>query len=106
MSNPATGRGSDDLLFDFILYLVTSARVTLDERAIYGSYRLIEGASRLIEAAGDIEGLDGDEFLHAKRMSIDANKTRMMLDKDGYRIWLTDLAAELAAEAVRRSRTS
>ncbi len=93
----------DDPLFDFVLYLITSARVSLDERAIYGSFRLIEGASRLIEAAEEIPGLQVDDFLRAKRNSIDRNKARMMLEKDGYRTWLTDLATELASESVKRS---
>ncbi len=93
----------NDPLFDFILYLVTSARVSLDERAIYGSFRLIEGASRLIEAAEEIPGLKVDDFLRAKRNSIDQNKARMMLEKDGYRTWLTDLATGLASESVKRS---
>ena len=93
----------DDPLFEFILYLVTSARLSLDAKAIYGSFRLIEGAGRLIEAAEGIAGLDLDDFLRAKRDSIEQNKARMMLDKDGYRTWLTDLARELASEAVERS---
>ena len=93
----------DDPLFEFILYLVTSARLSLDDRAIYGSFRLIEGASRLIEAAEGIEGFDPDGLLQSKRDSIEQNKARMMLDKDGYRKWLTDLAAGMASEAVRRS---
>ena len=93
----------DDPLFEFVLYLVTSARLSLDEKAIYGSFRLIEGASRLIEAAQAIPGLDADDFLRGKRTSIEHNKARMMLDKDGYREWLTDLAAGMASEAVRRS---
>jgi len=93
----------DDPLFDFIVYLITSARTSLDERAIYGSYRLIEGASRLIEAAEEIPGLDVDDFLRATRNSIDRNKTRMMLEKDAYREWLTDLAAGLASESVKRN---
>ena len=93
----------DDPLFDFILYLVTSARVSLDERAIYGSFRLIEGASRLIEAAEEIPGLRVDDLLRATRNSIDRNKARMMLEKDAYRKWLTDLAAGLASESVKRS---
>lgn len=92
----------DDPLFDFILYLITSARTSLDERAIYGSYRLIEGASRLIETAEEIPGLDVDDFLRATRTSIDQNKTRMMLEKDAYRKWLTDLATRLASESVKR----
>lgn len=93
----------DDPLFDFILYLITSARITLDERAIYGSFRLIEGASRLIEAAEEIPGLEVDDFLRSMRNSIDQNKARMMLEKDAYRTWLTDLATGLASESVKRS---
>ena len=93
----------DDPLFEFILYLVTSARLSLDEKAIYGSFRLIEGASRLIEAAEEIPGLEEDDFLRSARDSIDRNKARMMLDKHGYRQWLTELASEMASEAVRRS---
>ena len=92
-----------DPLIDFILYLITSARTSLDERAIYGSYRLIEGASRLIEAAEEIPGLDVDDLLRDIRSSIDRNKTRMMLEKDAYRTWLTDLAAGLASESVKRN---
>lgn len=92
----------DDPLFDFILYLITSARITLDERAIYGSFRLIEGAIRLIEAAEEIPGLEVDDFLRAMRNSIDQNKARMMLEKDAYRTWLTDLATGLASESVKR----
>ncbi len=92
----------DDPLFDFILYLIASARTSLDERAIYGSFRLIEGASRLIEAAEEIPGLKVDDFLRDTRNSIDQNKARMMLEKDAYRKWLTDLAAGLASESVKR----
>ena len=77
----------DDPLFDFILYLVTSARVSLDERAIYGSFRLIEGASRLIEAAGDtgVEGgrlPSGQAELHRPEQSAD----------DARKGWLPDVA--------------
>ena len=93
----------DDPLFDFILYLVTSARTCLDERAIYGSFRLIEAASRLIEAAEEVPGLNVDDFLRTQRTSIDRNKARMMLEKDAYRQWLTDLATGLASESLNRS---
>lgn len=93
----------EDRLLEFVLYLVTSARLSLDERAIYGSFRLIEGASRLIEAADEIAGLEADGMLQAVRDSIEQNKARMMLDKEGYRDWLADLASELASEAVRRN---
>lgn len=92
-----------EFLFDFVLYLVTCARLHLDEKPIYGAFRMIEGASRLIEAAEDLPGWEVDAFLSEQRAAIEANKARMTLDKDGFRHWLSDLAREIAAEATRRN---
>ena len=64
---------------------------------------MIEGASRLIEDLEGVAGFEPDQFLHEKRDSINQNKARMMLDEEGYRAWLTELAADLAAETVRRN---
>ena len=98
-----SGRRSDDFLFEFILYLVASARLSLDELPTLGSFRLAEAASRLIEAAEEIPGLRSDEFLRSARDSIDGSKMKVMIDREGYRDFLTDLATDMAAEAVRRS---
>ena len=92
-----------EFLFDFVLYLVTCARLHLDEKPIYGAFRMIEGASRLIEAAEDLPGWEVDGFLAEQRVAIEANKARMTVDKDGFRAWLSDLARDLAAEATRRN---
>ena len=100
-----SGQDADprEFLFDFVLYLVTCARLHLDEKPIYGAFRMIEGASRLIEAAEDLPGWEVDGFLAEKRAAIEANKARMTVDKDGFRDWLSDLARDLAAEATRRN---
>ena len=93
-----------EFLFDFVLYLVTCARLHLDEKPIYGAFRMIEGASRLIEAAENLPGWgETDAFLSEQRAAIEANKARMTVDKDGFRGWLSDLAREMAAEATRRN---
>lgn len=92
-----------EFLFDFVLYLVTCARLHLDEKPIYGAFRMIEGASRLIEAAENLPGWEVDAFLSEQRAAIEANKARMTVDKDGFRGWLSDLAREMAAEATRRN---
>ena len=92
-----------EFLFDFVLYLVTCARLHLDEKPIYGAFRMIEGASRLVEAAESLPGWEVDAFLSEQRAAIEANKARMTVDKDGFRQWLSDLAREMAAEATRRN---
>ena len=93
----------EDLIFDFVLYLVTSARLNLDEKPIYGAFRMIEGASRLIEATEDLTGGEADGFLTEIQAEIEQNKARMTVDKHGFRAWLAELAARLATEAVTRN---
>lgn len=89
-------------LFEFVLYLVSCARLCLDEPSIYGSFRLIEGASRLIEAAPGW-GIDVDETLSRTRESIEGSKLLMIDEQDAYRRWLTDLLGKLSAEATDRN---
>jgi hypothetical protein len=86
-----------DRLFDLVLYLVSCARLSLDEPVIYGSFRLVEGASRLID------GETGDPFLLRCREEIEAEKLKMIDDPDGYRVFLDRLLREVAAEATRRN---
>ncbi len=93
----------EDRLFELVLYLVSCARLTLDEPPVYGSLRLVEGASRLVEAAAALDGLEVDDFLRQGRESIEREKLRMIEDYDGYKSWLTDLLTEFAAEAARRN---
>ena len=93
----------DDRLFELVLYLISSARLTLDEPPIYGSLRLIEGASRLVESAPELGDVDVDDFVAAARESIDGNKLKMINDHEGYREWLTGFLSEFAAEAARRN---
>ena len=63
-----------EFLFDFVLYLVTCARLHLDEKPIYGAFRMIEGASRLIEAAESLPGWEVDAFLEEQRTAIEAGR--------------------------------
>jgi hypothetical protein len=89
-------------LFEFVVYLVSCARLSLDEPPVYGSFRLIEGASRLIEAARGW-GIDVDETLARARESIEGNKLLMIDERGAYERWLTGLLAELSAEAAERN---
>ncbi len=88
--------------FEFVVYLVSCARLTLDEPPVYGSFRLVEGASRLIEAARGW-GIEVDEVLARTRESIEQGKLLMIDEHEAYERWLTDLLGELAAEATERN---
>ena len=90
------------LLFELVLYLVSCARLSLDEPQIYGSFRLIEAAVRLVDAAG-AWGFDRDQVLERVRASIEEEKLRMIDDHTGYRAWLDRLLHELASEAAHRN---
>lgn len=94
--------GREDKLFELVVYLVSCARLSLDEPQIYGSFRLIEGVSRLVEVASEL-GLEVDDEVIAARDSIEREKLRMIDDHEGYRAWLDTLLAEVAAEAARRN---
>jgi hypothetical protein len=90
-------------LFELVLYLVSCARLSLDEPPIYGSYRLLEGASRLIGTAEEVWGSGVDELLLQAREIIEREKLRMIEDHDGYRETVDLLVRDLAAEAARRN---
>jgi len=87
----------NDRLFDLVVYLVSCARLSLDEPVIYGSFRLVEGASRLIDGETD------DPFLLRCRAEIEAEKLKMIDDPDGYREFLDRLLRDVAGEATRRN---
>ncbi len=97
---------ASDPLFEFVLYLITCARLHLEEKPIYGAFRMVEGASRLIGGAEDLTGEEADRFLREIRLSIEENKARMTVDKDGFREWLGEMAHSVTAEAVRRNQSS
>lgn len=97
-----SGSRTHDAVFALVLYLVSCARLSLDEPVVYGSFRLIEGAARLIEDA-PLFGAGEDDFLRRCREEIEREKIRMIDDASGYRAWLDDLLRRVAAEATRRN---
>jgi len=90
-------------LFEYVLYLVSCSRLSLEEPPIYGSFRLIEGASRLIEML-DPEGTD--TFLSDARRRIEEHKLMMVDRHEEYTAFLDDLLRDVVAEARARGGTS
>lgn len=93
----------DDPLFKLAVYLVASARLSLEEPVVYGSFRLVEAILRVIDADAALRPGAPDAFLQAHRAEIDTEKLRMIEDHEGYAAWLDRLLREFSAEAKRRS---
>jgi hypothetical protein len=90
-------------LFDFLSFLIISARNLVEEPKLYGPLRLIDGASRLIEIL-EKEGLS-DEFLSKIRKKIEEKESSVMTNKDEFIKLLDDLTLDFADELKKRSRT-
>ena len=92
-----------DSIFELVAYLVSCARLTLDEAPRYGSQRLLVGASRLIAAAEGLEGSEPDAVLEQWKQAIDENVFKMALAYPEYVEWLSDLTRDVGREAAERN---
>ncbi|KKM19102.1 hypothetical protein LCGC14_1659050 [marine sediment metagenome] len=80
-------------IFELLCYMIVSARNLEQETKMYGPFRLVDAASRLIEILEE-SGI-GDEFLSQVRSMIEANKYKVMTDKEGFVAFLDDLALKM-----------
>ena len=80
-------------IFELLCYMIVSARNLDQETKMYGPFRLVDAASRLIEILEE-SGI-GDEFLSQVRSMIEANKYKVMTDKEGFLAFLDDLAPKM-----------
>jgi hypothetical protein len=68
---------------ELIAYMLTSARNLMDEPALYGPFRLLEGVSRLCELLTQ-SGHADKEFLSTLKEKIDEGKFSVMTDVDSF----------------------
>jgi len=85
--------GLERRIFELLCYMIVSARNLDQETKMYGPFRLVDAASRLIEILEE-SGI-GDEFLSQVRSMIEANKYKVMTDKEGFVAFLDDLALKM-----------
>lgn len=85
--------GLERRIFELLCYMIVSARNLEQETKMYGPFRLVDAASRLIEILEE-SGI-GDEFLSQVRSMIEANKYKVMTDKEGFVVFLDDLALKM-----------
>ncbi len=92
-------------LFDVAIYLISSARDCLDEPAIYGPLRLLEGVNRVIEVSNSNPSLE-DKFLNSMQKKISETVLEVMRDRNKFKDALNDLLLEFAEEMKKRTITS
>jgi hypothetical protein len=87
-------------VFDVVAFLLSSARLSIDEAPRYASIRLLMAVRRLLatDVAADID----DATLAEWNRSIDENLLKSMDRYPEYVQWLSDLAREVAREATER----
>jgi hypothetical protein len=90
-------------LFELVSYLISAARLSLDEAPRYGSLRLAVGASRLIAAAEAMDGVEVDDTLREWKKSMDENMLKVMNFYPEYVDWLGELTRQVAQEATNRN---
>jgi hypothetical protein len=94
---------SEDEAFELIVYLASSAELTLLEPELYGSFRLIDAASRLLAPLTERAAPSRREFYEELKSEIDRRKVLLMSDRSAYAAFVRELPASLAAELRSRS---
>jgi hypothetical protein len=85
--------------FDVAVWLVSCARRCVEEPLIYAPLRMVDAVSRLAVGVAD-------EFLLEAKTQIDREKWKVIDDREGFIVWLDELARCFAAEAKRRNLTA
>ncbi|MFQ6076214.1 MAG: DUF6092 family protein [Candidatus Bathyarchaeia archaeon] len=92
-----------DLLFELALFLLTSARGSIDEPQAYGTVRLLEALSRLIELTHHVEGLKEDRFLNRVKEEVNDKKLNILFSNRAEFIrFLDELILKFVDELERR----
>lgn len=93
---------TEDDVFELLAFLVTSARLCVDEPKLYGTFRLLDAASRLIGFVFESEQLEDKQSLQQLKDEIDEKKFLMTTDQEEYVKFLDDLTRKVARELKQR----
>lgn len=86
----------EDDVFELLAFLVTSARLCVDEPKLYGTFRLVDGASRLLGFVLKSNRLADKQSLQQLKDEIDDRKFLLTTDQEGYFKFLDDLTRKVA----------
>jgi hypothetical protein len=90
----------DREMLEFMGYLVTSARGLVDEPALYGPFRLLEGVSKLC-AILDQAGIGDQVFIASLQKKIDEGKFSLMTDPDAFIALMDDVVLDVTKQLVK-----
>jgi hypothetical protein len=93
---------TEDDVLELLAFLVTSARLCVDEPKLYGTFRLVDAASRLIGFVLENDRLEDKQPLQQLKDEIDEKKFLMTTDQEEYVQFLDDLTRKVARELKQR----
>jgi hypothetical protein len=96
-----TGR-SEEFLFEYSLFLLTSARGLVGEPRLYGALRLLDGISRLTDLYSTTDKILPDPFLLKVKAGIDANVNKVMKSDEEFIRFMDDLIVKFTEEMKKR----
>ena len=91
-------------ILEYIAYLAASARNSIEEPHIYGSFRLIDAISRLIDLLKYIPSVKEDSFLEELKKFIDAKKYVMMFNTQEYLAFLDEVVLKVVRELKKQTK--
>lgn len=94
---------SEDEVFELLAYLVSAARLLVDEPADYGPMRLLSGAQRLCALASPRMGVESRTLLQRLGEEIPGGLRRRLQDPEGYVAFLDDTCTTVARALARRA---
>ena len=97
----ASGR-SEEFLFEYSLFLLTSARGLAGEPRLYGALRLLDGMSRLTGLYSTTDKIVPDPFLLKMKADIDANVNKVMKSDEEFIQFMDELITKFTTEMKRR----
>ena len=95
---------TEDQAFKLLAFLVTSARLCVDEPEDYGTFRLIDGASRLLAFLLESDEAQERDFYAKLQRDIEDSKLLLLTDEEAYAECLAQAARDVAGQM--KSRTS
>lgn len=90
-------------ILEYIAYLASSARNSIEEPHIYGSFRLIDAISRLIDLINYIPSIKEDQFLKELKEYIDTKKYVMMFNTQEYLAFLDEVVLRVVRELKKQT---
>ncbi|MEM0233584.1 MAG: DUF6092 family protein [Candidatus Nezhaarchaeales archaeon] len=81
-------------IYDFIAYLISSARGLLVEPQVYGPFRCLDAVSRFIHLLSDL-GIK-DPYLDELKDEVDKGKYLLLIDESKFKDFIIHLNVKLA----------